>query len=134
MEPISYEFERCIRKSKHRRNCLLMLSSLTEAYPAQLARATGIDRFLLEAIMRGALPRYSEELSLIAQGLAEERFNPRGERYYLITGRGRRKARSLAARYARRGGARFDEEPAPVAAHQDRPAGTRPLQVSPDVQ
>lgn len=77
-----------------------MLSSLTEAYPRQLARAVGVDSQRLRWMMEGHLPEYSPSLSLFALGLAKEEVRE-GRRLYVITTKGRRKARSIAARMAR---------------------------------
>lgn len=88
--------------SRHRRRVLLMLSSLTEAYTGQLAHACHLDRKIVRWIMRGRLPYYSVELSLVALGLAAEVRDHRGARW-VITDYGRRIARKISARDLRKG-------------------------------
>lgn len=94
--------ELSLHRSRNRQRVLLMLSSLSEARPRQLARAVGIDCQRLKWMMHGHLPEYSEALSLIGLGLVREERDANGGRRYVITERGRRKARSLTSRGARR--------------------------------
>lgn len=75
---------------------LILLSSLSEAYPNQLARGLNVSASRVRAVMHGRLPGYRPELSLIRLGLAQEILTPNG-RVYAITNRGRRKARSLTS-------------------------------------
>jgi len=83
-----------------------MLASLTEATPRALAQSCGIDAQRLFGIMFGDGEKYSEELALVKLGLAELIIRDGRRRVYLITDRGRRKARQLTARVARRAIAR----------------------------
>lgn len=76
---------------------LIMLSSLGEAYPRQLAKAAGLDSTRLRWVLHGHAPHYKPELSLAALGLVRERATDAG-RVYECTSKGRRKARSLTAR------------------------------------
>lgn len=82
-----------------------MLSSLGEAYPAQLARAVGLPQHKLGWVMEGREPYYSTRFSVVGQGLARVVESSSG-RVYQITTRGRRKARSLTRR-ARSGSEAF---------------------------
>jgi len=100
MEPIPADAERSLRRSRNRLRVLLMLSSLSEAYAGQLARATGVGRDHVRMVLHGAPPRYREELALIPLGLVVVDDTANG-RLYRITSRGRRKARSWAARRRR---------------------------------
>lgn len=72
-----------------------------EAFPAQLADALGVSKWALGGLMHGRLPYYSVDLALVPAGLAEVRWGP-GGRHYVVTARGRRKARSLAVGRVRR--------------------------------
>lgn len=101
MQPLSAAFERSLERSYLRLRVLTMLSSLGEAYARQLAKACGIDCWRLNQILFGDDGSYSTEFSLIGVGLADFENTPRGK-VYRITGPGRRKARQLAARAARR--------------------------------
>lgn len=96
MDPTGADAELAIRRSRVRMRTLLILSSLSEAYPNQLARACGISASRLYAIMHGRLPGYRPELGLVTLRLAQEILTPNG-RIYAITARGRRKARSLTS-------------------------------------
>jgi predicted transcriptional regulator with HTH domain len=99
------EFELSMRRSRKRREVLIMLASLTEATPRALAHACGVNEGRLLDLMQGG-GQHSVELSLLVLGLAEARLTPRGTRIYMITDRGRRKARQLTAREARKAIAR----------------------------
>lgn len=103
MHPTGADSERSVRRSRVRMRVLLTLSSLGEAYPRQLAKATGIDTTRLQWILRGHLPQYNPALSLLALGLVRERATSSG-RVYECTNKGRRKARSLTARAREKGG------------------------------
>jgi predicted transcriptional regulator with HTH domain len=102
MHILGPDTERCLARSRLRRRAMILLSSLGEAYPRQLAKAVGIDCGRLKELMHGRPPRYSVEDALITAGLAVERTDVFQRRYYAITSRGRRKARSLTKRSARR--------------------------------
>lgn len=97
------ETEMCVLRSRLRRNALIMLCSLSEAYPRQLARAIGVDSTRLKWIMYGRPPFYDPDLSLVPLGLAEEVRTDVG-RKFVITEKGRRKARQLTSRWTRRRG------------------------------
>jgi predicted transcriptional regulator with HTH domain len=97
MHPTGAESERSVRRSRARMRVLILLSSLGEAYPRQLAKATGLDATRLKWILHGHLPQYKPELSLIPLGLVRERASGTGK-VYECTNKGRRKARSLTAR------------------------------------
>lgn len=97
MHPTGADSERSIRRSRVRMRVLIMLSSLGEAYPRQLAKATGLDSTRLQWALHGHAPQYKPELSLASLGLVRERMTPAG-RVYECTSKGRRKARSLTAR------------------------------------
>lgn len=101
MEPIPVVAARSTRRCRNRQRALLLLSSMGEAFPAQLADALGVSTWALHGLMHGRLPYYSVDLALVPAGLAVVRWGP-GGRHYAITTRGRRKARSLAAGRARR--------------------------------
>lgn len=101
-----------------------MLSSLTEAGPHALAQACRIETKRLHWIMHGHPPQYSEVLALIPLGLAAERRTQSGRRYYAITDQGRKKARQLTARTARRAIAR-----AATAARTFLPIDVRKIEV-----
>ena len=101
MHPTGAESELSVQRSRVRRRVLLMLSSLSEAYPSQLARACGLTPTRLAWVLHGRAPYYRPELSLFALGLARERRTPTG-RVYEITTKGRKKARSLTARVRRK--------------------------------
>ncbi len=98
--PTWAEIEKSFRRSYLRVAVLMMVNSLSETTPRALAMAVGIDGGRLHQIMFGG-GSYSETLALIALGLVEVRETPNG-RVYVITQRGRRKARQLAARNVRR--------------------------------
>lgn len=99
--PLSPAFELSVRRSRLRSRVLLMLCSLGEAYPSQLAVACGVDARRVRWALEGRLPAYSPALSLVGLGLAEVVApGARRGRVYRITGAGRRKARSLARRVA----------------------------------
>lgn len=106
MPPSLSEFEMSVRRAPRRAKVLIMLSSLSESGPHALARACGIETRRLHAIMHGRPPSYSEALALVPLGLAVELRTQRGHRIYAITERGRKKARQLTARSARRAVAR----------------------------
>jgi predicted transcriptional regulator with HTH domain len=109
-------------------NVLVMLASLSEATPRALAQACGIDTQRLRWIMEGHEGVYSEDLALIPLGLAEIR-EIRGRKVYAITDAGRRKARQLTARKARRAIAReANARRVPVA----MPGAPRPGVATPD--
>jgi len=95
------ELELSMRRSRKRREVLVMLASLTESAPRALAQACGVNEGRLLEIMQGG-GQYSADLSLLFLGLAEARLTPRGTRIYTITDRGRRKARQLTKRDARK--------------------------------
>lgn len=78
-----------------------MLSSLSEAYPRQLATAIGVDVARLWKILHGDGRTYSSDLSPIALGLVEVLPDGRGGRKLVITAKGRRKARQVAAGWHR---------------------------------
>lgn len=99
--PTAAAFERSIVRSRLRLRALVMLSSLTEAFPRQLARAVGVDSSRLRLLLHGNDIDYARSLSLIGLGLAEERVTPHGRVYAITTG-GRRKARQISAREIRR--------------------------------
>ena len=83
---------------------LVMLSSVGEAHPGQLARLCAISTNRLKWVVEGHFPEYAPELSLISLCLAELVATPHG-RVYRITERGRRKARSVmssAVRFGRK--------------------------------
>lgn len=82
-----------------------MLASLTEAFPRALAQAVGIDATRLRWVMHGREPYYRTSLALVPLGLVEQRLTRNGV-VYAVTERGRRKARQLTARSARRAAAR----------------------------
>jgi predicted transcriptional regulator with HTH domain len=94
-------YERSIERSYLRLRVLLMLASLTEAFPRQLASACNIDCWRLNGILFGDGEDYSEDLALVRLGLVEEELTPLG-RVYRITRPGARKARRMAARARRR--------------------------------
>lgn len=94
-------FERSIVRSRLRGRALMMLSSLSEAFPRQLARAVGVDPSRLVALLEGNDEDYAISLSLVGLGLATIKETPHG-RVYAITATGRRKARQIAARDVRR--------------------------------
>lgn len=100
MEPVSSAAELSVHRSRLRERILLALSSLGEAYLGQLARGTGLPASRVKWCLYGYPPRYRVELALIPLGLAEERQGPVG-RHFVITTKGRRKARSIVARRAR---------------------------------
>lgn len=100
--PIGSEVERSLSRSRQRMRVLVMLSSVGEAHPGQLARLCSISINRLKWIMFGHHPAYAPELSLISLQLAELVFTPHG-RVYRITERGRRKARSVMASVVRFG-------------------------------
>ena len=99
------EAELSLRRSRVRTRVLLMLASLRESPPRALAQACGLDPSRLRWAMRGRAPYYREGLSLVALGLAEELATPAG-RMYVVPERGRRKARQITSRVARRAAAR----------------------------
>lgn len=94
-------WERCIERSRLRRRALILTSSLSEAFPRQLAKALGVDSGRLRALMHGGPPDYAEALGLVTLGLVAQRETPHGS-VYTITDLGRRKARQLTARETRR--------------------------------
>ncbi len=102
MHVLGPDTERCLTRSRLRRRALIMLSSLGEAYPRQLAKAIGIDCGRLKDLMHGRPPRYSVEDALITVELAERKTDAHERHYYAITTRGRRKARSILKRGERR--------------------------------
>lgn len=95
------EAELSLRRSRVTTRVLLMLASLQEASPRALAQACAVDPSRLRWVMRGRPPYYRTSLSLLDLGLAEEVRTPNG-RVYVVTGRGRRKARQITSRIARR--------------------------------
>lgn len=106
VQPLGPDTERSVVRSRLRRRTLIMLSSLGQAYPRQLAQAVGIDCSRLKSVMAGRPPGYSREDALTTVGLAEARVDGTGRVYYAITSRGMRKARSLLKRADRRRAAR----------------------------
>ncbi|HET6403844.1 MAG TPA: archaellum operon transcriptional activator EarA family protein [Candidatus Thermoplasmatota archaeon] len=122
--------ERSVVRSSLRDRTLILLSSLSEAYPNQLAKALGTHVGRLRSVMQGdPADGYSRELALVPLGLVEERETRLG-RLYAITEKGRRKARQLTSRRARRArlremerAQRADVRPATPAAPGDRPPG-----------
>lgn len=94
-------YERSTVRSDLRLRALIMLASLGEAFPNQLARALGIPIVRLNAVMFGDPPDYSVLLALLPLGLVEVRDTPHGK-VFAITERGRKKARQLTSRWARR--------------------------------
>lgn len=117
--PVGAEAERAFRRCPARARAVIMLSSLTEAYPRQLAQAIHVDASRLRAIMEGSPPHYSVPRSPVALGLATILPTSHGQKY-VITEKGRRKARMLTARaQRRRGGQQLRaqvSEPAPTPA------------------
>lgn len=103
MDPVPASAERSTRRSRNRTAILLALASLGEAYAGQLARMTGIAHFRVKACLVGAPPDYRVELALVHLGLARVVDTDHG-RYYAITSKGLRKARSITAARARRRG------------------------------
>ena len=97
--PIPLEFDRSLNRARNRRRVLLSLSSLGEASVGQLARHTGIPWTRVKWILFGHPPSYSRELSLVGVGMAAVK--PGRGVGVEITSRGRRKARSVARRWAR---------------------------------
>ena len=102
MEPLSLDSARSLARSRHRLRLLLAISSLGEAYLNQLAKHTGLSATRVRWLLYGRPPYYREDLSLVGLGLVREVNGARG-RSFAITPRGRRKARSVAAAWARRG-------------------------------
>lgn len=100
MEPIPASAEKSVRRSRVRKHVLILISSLGEAYLGQIARALRLPPGRVLWALHGHAPDYRPELSLIAVGLVEERVTEQG-RVFVITSRGRRKARSLTSRIAR---------------------------------
>lgn len=101
VSPTAAEIELSFRRSQLRRRVLIMLCSLSEATPRALALAAGVDAGRLRQALHGKLPFYRPELSLVVLGLVEVVETANG-RVLRITERGRRKARQLTARVARR--------------------------------
>lgn len=99
--PTLAEIEMSFRRSRIRLRVLLTLASLSEASPRALAQACGIDATRLRWVMEGYAPFYRPELSMVALGLAERVVTP-SSRIWRITNAGRRKARQLTSRLARR--------------------------------
>lgn len=93
-------YERSIERSYLRLRVLLMLASLGEAFPRQLAKSCNIDCWRLDQVLFGG-GDYSVDLALVRLGLIEVVTSPHGK-LYRITRAGARKARRLAARQARR--------------------------------
>lgn len=121
MEPIPNETWRSFQRSRYRRELLLTMSSLGEAYLGQLARMLGIRPSRVLALLYGRPPNYRVDLGIIPLGLVREKATVRGGRAWEITSRGRRKARSMTSGRVRgraRAGARRGPDPpaaAPVA-------------------
>lgn len=129
-------WERSRVRSDLRDRALMMVASLGEAYPNQLAKALRIGTYRLHSVLHGR-PRdgYSEPLALVRLGLVEIRQTPIGPAYG-ITARGLRKARQLTARRARRAWARASikeraiERVGPQPGLPSRPAEASPVHTS----
>src|SRR5688572_25482165 len=93
-------YERSLERSYLRLRVLLMLASLGEAFPRQLASACNIDAWRLNAVLFGDGEDYSRDLALVPLGLIEVVASPHGK-LYRITRAGARKARRMAARARR---------------------------------
>src|SRR5438067_9520926 len=78
---IGSEVERSVARSRHRMRVLVMLSSVGEAHPGQLARLCGLSTTRIKWIMGGHWPQYSPELSLISLNLADLVHTPHGRVY-----------------------------------------------------
>jgi len=104
MEPIANETWKSFMRSYYRARLLLLLSSLGEAYVSQLARMLRIPPSRVLALLEGnpALG-YSNDLAIVTLGLAVAKPTVARGRAFEITTKGRRKARSMAAGFARRG-------------------------------
>ncbi len=111
MEPIPNETWRSFRRSRYRRELLLTISSLGEAYLGQLSRILGIRPSRVLALLYGKPPGYRVELAAIPLGLVREKVTVRGGRAWEITPRGRRKARSMTSGRVR---GRARKAPAPA--------------------
>jgi predicted transcriptional regulator with HTH domain len=125
MPPTPAEFELSLRRAPRRRQVLVMLSSLSEATPRALAQACGIDPQRLRWILYGHPPKYSVELAFVPLGLVEERRTRSGRAYYAITDKGRRKARQITARSARKAAARLQPAGAGASAGVAAPVERR---------
>ena len=105
MDPFGCDVRLSLARSSGRRRALIMLCSLGQAYPRQLARFAHVPSERIRGILEGAPPKYSGTLSLVRLGLAAVIDDRRGH-YYVITNRGRRYARRLTARGRGRRGKR----------------------------
>ncbi|GEM_PF-5917842 len=101
MDPIPAEVELAFLRSGHRKRSVMMLSSLGEASPGQLARSLGLPCTRQRWIMEGDGRYYSKDLAPVQLGLATLIEAPR-RRKYVITPLGRKMARRFTAREARR--------------------------------
>lgn len=105
MEPI-VDVRLSFERRRVRRRAVIMLASLGEATASQLARAAGIPRSRVRAVMEGRLPSISPERSPVGLGLASVRVSRDG-RVYAISPRGMRHARRLTSRWQRLSRKRF---------------------------
>lgn len=82
------------RRSRLRCAVLLALDLVGTAHAAHLAELSGISIGRVRWVMRGKLPYFRPELSLVARGLAREARTSAGVAY-VITPPGRRRARLI---------------------------------------
>lgn len=125
-EPLGADFHRMRRRSPRRLDALLMLSSMSEAYPRQLASAIEVDVSRLWQMVYGDGEDYAHEWSLHALGLVQIVEDEHRGRKLVITPRGRRKARQWAAALSRAAlarEARRQANPAPRVHPRAPPAG-----------
>lgn len=101
MRTIPIDVRRALRRSRNRARILLTLARLGEAFPADLARHTGLPLTRVQWALRGHLPQYCPRQSLRAMGLARA-LRTRSGIKLVITRRGAEVAEALADATLRR--------------------------------
>lgn len=97
MAPLPSDVEASIRRSGVRRRALVALSRLGRAYPAAIARESGLALRQVRLALRGTPPDYREPLALGRVGLARTTRFVGGRFEYEITPLGAQVAREIAA-------------------------------------
>jgi len=123
MAPLPSDVVTSLRRSRVRRRALAALARLGRAYPAQLARESGLALRQVRLALRGTPPEYREPLSLARVGLARPARFVGGRFEYEITPLGSRAADLV--RDDAVGGDDDGPAPAPQAAAEDADAFRR---------